>query len=606
MMDTSAAVLPLHHGLREAVQNSAEGGATEFRIAPDLYRAAVDPKAPIRVALEDNGRGMNLHYVRKLFGSDGRTQGLLDNFGVGLKFALLGHNPEGIMVATWGEWATSYGFPQGAVTFVKRFPNGDFWAANLPYTDPEGVDMVQPVGPVDQICPEYLVDPWGEPREHGVVIVLYGRAPGESTWDTYYPLVHKPAAWLNGRYFRMPKIVGPAPACAEGQKPPRRIQVRSWEYGAERPRQWKGIFSGKERVKAASKKSTSPNAQFREVKGRLRVLADSPHVQHATTDLGGGLVGHYFLVSKNAPKMWFSRDLTGAGREFMVVWKDEQYDSSESRGRLASCGVYNPSVQVRTTIAVELPDDYPGLAPNTERTLLFLQEGKPLPVWEWTDKLSKALPSFIREALDEDYAAHDFDALGEQVLEELKPHFPKFFTKRALERKPRKKGPKEPAHSRGDGSGTPHRDAGKDRPPSTSRFQTPLALWHEKKDGSEDDFEGLPDVPVPVTGNVLHFLQGHRIIRQYFETWEGRCDEDWPDSQKRMVTAAVTVSVLKAVLGSYMGAIDQRRFGWSKIAESMKNHCSSVLLNRPLVDGLIEAALLRSGGIFNKKKLGLR
>ncbi len=184
--------------VRELTENAidgieAGGQPGEIRWDVDWTRYDLEPKEGYKLAVIDTGIGMTgpemVNYINQL-SSSMHEQSKHGNFGMGAKIAAAPRNTLGLVYLSWkdghGSMIHLWKDPDTDTYGLRRHQNGEFW---LPVTN--------------DIKPEAI-------KDHGTMVVLLGKKPGENTMDAP-PEGLIPSRWvtryLNSRYFRFPDSV---------------------------------------------------------------------------------------------------------------------------------------------------------------------------------------------------------------------------------------------------------------------------------------------------------------------------------------------------------------------------------------------------------------
>jgi hypothetical protein len=336
--------------VRELTQNAIEsikahGHPGEIRWDVDWTRYDLEPKEGYKIAIIDTGIGMTglemVNYINQL-SSSMHEQSKHGNFGMGAKIAAAPRNTMGLVYLSWkdgrGSMIHLWKNPDTNTYGLRRHANGEFW---LPITD--------------DIKPKPI-------KDHGTMVVLLGKKPGESTMDPP-PEGIIPSRWiaryLNTRYFKFPQ----------------RVTVKARESWTNGPQ----------------------NNNLRTVNGQeawLRVNSvDSGSV--ALTNA----TAHWWIL-KERDKIDDSGNNVSGGH-VAALYNDELYEVSTGRpgvARLQSFGVifgYN-----RVVLYVQPTQTSNGdLTANTARTHLLI-DGQPLPWADWATEFRDRMPEPIMRLMD--------------------------------------------------------------------------------------------------------------------------------------------------------------------------------------------------------------
>lgn len=336
--------------VRELTQNAIDsikshGRPGEIRWDVDWTRYDLEPKEGFKIAIVDTGIGMTgpemVDYINQL-SSSMHEQSKHGNFGMGAKIAAAPRNTLGVVYLSWkdgkGSMIHLWKNPDTGKYGLRRHTNGEFW---LPVKD--------------EIKPKPI-------KEHGTMVVLLGKKPGENTMDAP-PEGVIPSRWiaryLNTRYFKFPE----------------RVTVKARESWTNGPQ----------------------NNNLRTVTGQEAWLRAN------STDSGQ-------VALTNATARWWilkqrdSIDDSGnnvSGGHAAALYADELYEVATGRpgvARLQSFGVifgYN-----RVVVYVEPTQTANGdLSANTARTHLLI-DGQPLPWADWAAEFRDRMPEPIMRLMD--------------------------------------------------------------------------------------------------------------------------------------------------------------------------------------------------------------
>jgi len=336
--------------VRELTQNAidsikAHGKPGEIRWDVDWTRYDLEPKEGYKIAVVDTGIGMTgpemVDYINQL-SSSMHEQSKHGNFGMGAKIAAAPRNTLGVVYLSWkdgkGSMIHLWKNPDTGKYGLRRHTNGEFW---LPVKD--------------EIKPKPI-------KDHGTMVVLLGKKPGENTIDAP-PEGVIPSRWiaryLNTRYFKFPDSVT--------------VKAReSWQRGPQ-------------------------NDNLRKVTGQEAWLRAN------STDSGQ-------VALSNATARWWilkerdSIDDSGnnvSGGHAAALYADELYEVATGRpgvARLQSFGIiFGYS---RVVVYVEPTQTANGdLTANTARTHLLI-DGQPLPWADWAAEFRDRMPDPIMRLMD--------------------------------------------------------------------------------------------------------------------------------------------------------------------------------------------------------------
>lgn len=337
--------------VRELTENAIDsitslGQGGEIRWDVDWTRYELEPKEGLKIAVIDTGIGMTgpemIHYINQL-SSSMHEQSKHGNFGMGAKIAAAPRNTIGVVYLSWkdgkGSMIHLWKDPDTGTYGLRRHGNGEFW---LPITD--------------DIKPEPI-------KQHGTVVVLLGKKPGEHTMDAP-PEALIPSRWivryLNSRYFRFPDGLT--------------VKAReNWTLPRDDSHNMLRKVTGQE---AWLKKNSSDSGLVALTKATARWWILKEKVDDSGSNISGGHVG--------------------------ALYDDELYEMAVGRpgvARLQSFGVffgYN-----RVVIYVEpLQTSNGDLTANTARTHLLI-DGHPLTWTDWATEFQAHMPEPIVKLMDQ-------------------------------------------------------------------------------------------------------------------------------------------------------------------------------------------------------------
>jgi len=336
--------------VRELTQNAidsikAHGKPGEIRWDVDWTRYDLEPKEGYKIAVVDTGIGMTgpemVDYINQL-SSSMHEQSKHGNFGMGAKIAAAPRNTLGVVYLSWkdgkGSMIHLWKNPDTGKYGLRRHTNGEFW---LPVKD--------------EIKPKPI-------KDHGTMVVLLGKKPGENTMDAP-PEGVIPSRWiaryLNTRYFKFPDSVT--------------VKAReSWQRGPQNDNLRK--VTGQEAWLRANS-TDSGQVALSNATARWWILKERDAIDDSGNNVSGGHVA--------------------------ALYADELYELATARSgvaRLQSCGIifgYN-----RIVLYVE-PTQTPNgdLTANTARTNLLI-DGQPLPWADWAAEFRERIPEPIMRLMD--------------------------------------------------------------------------------------------------------------------------------------------------------------------------------------------------------------
>jgi hypothetical protein len=356
--------------VRELTQNAIDsvkshGQPGEIRWDVDWTRYDLEPKEGHKIAIVDTGIGMTgpemVNYINQL-SSSMHQQSKHGNFGMGAKIAAAPRNTLGLVYLSWkdgkGSMIHLWKNPDTNTYGLRRHANGEFW---LPITD--------------DIKPKPI-------KDHGTMVVLLGKKPGESTMDAP-PEALIPSRWivryLNTRYFRFPAKVT--------------VKAReNWTLPRDDRHNMLRTVSGQE---AWLKGNSADSGMVALTNATVRWWILKEKVDDSGSNVSGGHVG--------------------------ALYDDELYEMAIGRpgvARLQSFGVifgYN-----RVVLYVEPTQTANGdLTANTARTHLLI-DGQPLPWSDWAAEFRERIPEPIIKLMDTVAAGASTTENANSIRERLK------------------------------------------------------------------------------------------------------------------------------------------------------------------------------------------
>ena len=336
--------------VRELTQNSIDsikqhGQAGEVRWDVDWTRFDLEPKDGYKLAVIDTGIGMTgnemVDYINQL-SSSMHQQSKHGNFGMGAKIAAAPRNTQGLVYLSWkdgkGSMIRLWKDPDTQTYGLQRQPNGEFWLAISAEIKPKPI------------------------KEHGTMVVLLGKKPGESTMDMP-PEGVIPSRWitryLNTRYFKFPSRVT--------------VKAReSWTNGPQN-NNLRTVTGQEAWLKANSVDSGTQALSNATV--RWWILKERDEIDDSGNNVSSGHVG--------------------------ALYDDELYEMATGRpgvARLQSFGVIFGYQRVVLYIEpVQTPNG--DLTANTARTHLLI-DGQPLPWSDWAIEFRENIPEPIKNLID--------------------------------------------------------------------------------------------------------------------------------------------------------------------------------------------------------------
>lgn len=336
--------------IRELTQNSIDsikqhGQAGEVRWDVDWTRFDLEPKDGYKLAVIDTGIGMTgkemVDYINQL-SSSMHQQSKHGNFGMGAKIAAAPRNTQGLVYLSWkdgkGSMIRLWKDPDTQTYGLQRQPNGEFWLAISAEIKPKPI------------------------KEHGTMVVLLGKKPGESTMDMP-PEGVIPSRWitryLNTRYFKFPSRVT--------------VKAReSWTNGPQN-NNLRTVTGQEAWLKANSVDSGTQALSNATV--RWWILKERDEIDDSGNNVSSGHVG--------------------------ALYDDELYEMATGRpgvARLQSFGVIFGYQRVVLYVEpVQTPNG--DLTANTARTHLLI-DGQPLPWSDWAIEFRENIPEPIKNLID--------------------------------------------------------------------------------------------------------------------------------------------------------------------------------------------------------------
>jgi hypothetical protein len=326
-----------------------------------------------KIALMDTGIGMTgeemVLYINAL-SSSMNEQSETGNFGVGAKIAAATRNHAGLVYLSWkdgiGYMIHLWRDPDSGVYGLRQFARPDGTFGHWAYVE-------------DDIRPEPI-------KDHGTVVILLGNATDQ---DTMQPPEGAPspsrwiARYLNTRYFKFPD--GVVVKAREG-----------WDY----PR------------------SNRDTNLLRTVTGQKPYL-DKHSVASGKVTLSGA-VAHWWVLRDEEALTQNSGFLASSGH-IAALYQDELYEMMTARAgvaRLQSFGV----IFGHNRVVVYVEPTNGGtrkLASNTARTHLLLNN-EPLPWADWASEFRVALPTPIKDLMEEVAGASAASDHKQSIRERLK------------------------------------------------------------------------------------------------------------------------------------------------------------------------------------------
>jgi hypothetical protein len=357
--------------VRELTENAIQGIETlgaksgEIHWDVDWTRYELEPKEGYKLACIDTGIGMTgpemVDYINQL-SSSMHAQSKHGNFGMGAKIAAAPRNTLGLVYLSWknghGAMIHLWKDPDTETYGLRRQSNGEFW---LPISN--------------DIKPQSI-------RDHGTMVILLGKKPGENTMDAP-PEAQIPSRWvtryLNSRYFRFPEA----------------ITVKAREN-------W-----------------TSPREDQHNM--LRKVIGMEGWLKKNSVESG-------VVALKQATAYWWilKEKVDDSGSHFSgghvaALYDDELYEMAVGRpgvARLQSLGIifgYN-----RVVVYVQpLQTENGGLTANTARTHLLI-EGQPLPWTDWATEFREKMPEPIAKLMDKVAAGAANSENAASIRERLK------------------------------------------------------------------------------------------------------------------------------------------------------------------------------------------
>lgn len=426
--------------LRELTQNGIEAGATLIQFGihwTGVLRGDKDwgglpgnkrlHRNRYRLVYYDNGKGMGSgmgDYMSGLLDLDskGQSGGAHDNFGMGVRVALLPWNRAGVIVASW-----SHEKPEGQLMWLHFNPAaGQYEAISLEW-DEDGEPRIDEVVPAD-VFPEFIDDrpAWLGPQADGSVgtgtmFLLLGNTGQEHTflgpegnWNNYTGLVA-----LSFRYWDHRA----------------NLEIRYEDPGTANPDDW--ASRSRDRLDGTTLDQSTPNRSKRvynsPVYPRRRAIAKP--FETATIALPDGGTMTVFLSKKAPPQ--FTGVNTANRPGIFVRYRNELYHRRAAPADYRRFGVSYPAVYrclwviieprvlgADMTDGEEINDPFGGIFPSGSRTVLqYLPPldpqtgnrpaGRELPWSTWAELFNRHMPDFVDKAL--------IAAMGKQDDVEIDP-----------------------------------------------------------------------------------------------------------------------------------------------------------------------------------------
>lgn len=362
----------------EAIQRSKTGKGTIVWDVDQVGRA-IDPNAPLKLSITDNGVGMSgpqmLESINKL-ASSGQVQALDANFGVGAKIAAATRNHAGLVYLSWQGG-------DGAMIHLWRDPTSGQYGLRQAELPNGQFDVCAPIG--DEVKPEQI-------KAHGTKIVLLGMTPEQDTMVAPAGAA-SPSAWiaryLNSRYYRIP----------EG------ITLRARQG-------W-----------------TSDNEQtnlLRQITGQEPYLRKH-EIASGTLRLHGA-TAHWWILA-DSPALSQNSGLIESAGHVAALHKDELYELTGGRQGIAKLQQFGILFGARQVVIYIEPDLGPSLTSNTARTNLLLGQ-KPLPWSDWSSEFRDRMPKRLADFMEEIAARGDSKDHSVTIRERLKVLLDLFSVKR--------------------------------------------------------------------------------------------------------------------------------------------------------------------------------
>ncbi len=334
----------------EAVQRTGTKGAIVWDYEPIMF----EHQGVRKLSIIDTGDGMTgdemVRFINQLSSSMG-TQSLHGNYGVGAKIAAATRNPAGVSYFSWkngqGSMILLHRDDLTGQYGLKQWERADkTWAHYLPIEDDLKPSIIQ---------------------DHGTMVVLHGRNPGENTLVAP-DNVPAPKRWitryLNSRYFEIPANI--EILCREGNL---LVGGGPEDIGTRR-----GILGQAEFLKRYAKSA-------------------------GTVALDGAVARWWIIREKDEdatdPVEKYAGHLESAGH-VAALYQNELYEMSTGRGGMSRLQQFGITFGYRQVVIYVEPDpSSERLTKNTARTSLLIGN-EPLPWGDWAGEFREKLPAELK------------------------------------------------------------------------------------------------------------------------------------------------------------------------------------------------------------------